>query len=309
MIRFIALVLPSFLLAGCFSQQPAPAVDRNATAQSRAAVAVQPSGPGYYTVKRGDTLYRIALENGQDYKDIATWNSLVNPSAIKEGQVLRVAPPGAVENNGNVVAKPVGVGSVVESRSLDQPATTAPVATPPNASLKQEPRVGKEPYSDEAYARLNKSVEPAVKPAEPKPEPAPAAPIPTAPAVATGPDELPWLWPSSGKVVGTYSEAGNKGLDFSGKAGDPVIASADGKVVYAGAGLRGYGELIIVKHNATFLSAYAHNRKILVKEGQQVSRGQKIAEMGSTDADSVKLHFEIRKQGKPVDPAQYLPKK
>jgi lipoprotein NlpD len=126
MIRFIALVLPSLLLAGCFSQQPAPAVDRNA-AQSRAAVAAQPSGPGYYTVKRGDTLYRIALENGQDYKDIATWNNLVNPSSIKEGQVLRVAPPGMVENNGNVVAKPVGVGSVVESRSLDQPATVTAV--------------------------------------------------------------------------------------------------------------------------------------------------------------------------------------
>ena len=315
MIRFLALVLASLLLAGCFSQQPAPAVDRNA-AQSRAAAVAQPSGPGYYTVKRGDTLYRIALENGQDYKDIATWNNLVNPSSIKEGQVLRVAPPGVVENSDNVVAKPVGVGSVVESRSLDQPATTtatAPVAAQSGASLKHEPRVGKEPYSDEAYARLNKAGESVAKPAEPrvevKPEPAPVAPAPAAPTVSAGPDDLPWLWPSSGKVVGTYSEAGNKGLDFSGKAGDPVIASADGKVVYAGAGLRGYGELIIVKHNATFLSAYAHNRKILVKEGQQVSRGQKIAEMGNTDADSVKLHFEIRKQGKPVDPAQYLPKK
>ena len=117
------------------------------------------------------------------------------------------------------------------------------------------------------------------------------------------------MWPVAGKVVAPFSESGNKGLDFAGRAGDPVFAAGEGKVVYAGAGLRGYGELVIVKHNAVFLSAYAHNRKILVKEGQQVTRGQKIAEMGSTDTDSVKLHFEIRKQGKPVDPAPYLPKR
>ena len=111
------------------------------------------------------------------------------------------------------------------------------------------------------------------------------------------------------KVMAPYSDSGNKGLDFGGKAGDSVLAAGDGKVVYAGSGLRGYGELVIIKHNGTFLSAYAHNRKILVKEGQAVSRGQKVAEMGSTDTDTVKLHFEIRKQGKPVDPAQYLPKR
>lgn len=307
MIRLIALVLPSLLLAAC-SQQPVPAIDRNATAQSKAAVAGPASGPGYYTVKRGDTLYRIALENGQDYRDVAAWNNIVNPSSIKEGQVLRIAPPGTVESAGAVVANPVTSGDVVESRSLDQPATQPTITTQGNASLKREPRVGKEPYSDEAYARLNKNGEQlALAPdtrVEAKPDPA----LSVLPAPA-GPDDVPWLWPSSGKVVATYSEAGSKGLDFSGRAGDPVVAAGDGKVVYAGAGLRGYGELVIVKHNATFLSAYAHNRKILVKEGQQVSRGQKIAEMGNTDADSVKLHFEIRKQGKPVDPAQYLPKR
>ncbi|WP_265941592.1 peptidoglycan DD-metalloendopeptidase family protein [Dechloromonas sp. A34] len=285
-----------------------PAIDRNATAQSRAAIGGQPSGPGYYTVKRGDTLYRIALENGQDYRDVAGWNNIVNPSSIKEGQVLRVAPPSAPESGGAVVANPVASGDVVESRSLDQPVAQATTTMPGNGSVKREPRVGKEPYSDEAYARLNKNGEQfALAPdsrVEAKPDPAS-----TVPAATAGPDDVPWLWPSSGKVVASYSEAGSKGLDFSGRAGDPVIAAGDGKVVYAGAGLRGYGELVIVKHNATFLSAYAHNRKILVKEGQQVSRGQKIAEMGNTDADSVKLHFEIRKQGKPVDPAQYLPKR
>jgi lipoprotein NlpD len=303
MIRIIAVILTT-LLAGCMSQQPVPAVDRSGTAQSRTASVAQPTGPGYYTVKRGDTLYRIALENGQDHRDIAAWNNIANPSAIKEGQVLRVQPPGVPESADGVTTKPIATGPVVETRSLDQP--SGAVATQPSG-LKREPRVGKEPYSDEAYARLNKTGEP-IKPVESKPETKPEAPAAT-PAVAAGPDDVPWLWPSSAKVSAPFSESGNKGLDFAGKAGDPVLAAGDGKVVYAGSGLRGFGELVIVKHNSTFLSAYAHNRKILVKEGQQVSRGQKIAEMGNTDSESVKLHFEIRKQGKPVDPAQYLPKR
>lgn len=305
MIRPIVVILFGLLIAGCMSQAPVPAVDRSATAQSRSTASPMPSGPGYYTVKRGDTLYRIALEHGIDYRDLAAWNNLSNPAAIKEGQVLRVAAPEPVASGG--VTRPVGSGPVVESRPLDQPAgiaSVAPVAEP--SGLKREPRAGKEPYSDEAYARLNNGGE-ASKPAtEAKPEVKAEAPAVTA---ASGADEVAWSWPSPTKVSTPYSDSGNKGLDFLGKPGDPVLAAGDGKVVYAGAGLRGYGELVIVKHNATFLSAYGHNRKILVKEGQQVSRGQKIAEMGSTDSDTVKLHFEIRKQGKPVDPAQFLPKR
>lgn len=306
MIRLLVVILAGLLLAGCFSQAPVPAVDRSAAAQSRAAVAA-PAGPGYYTVKRGDTLYRIALDHGADYRDLAAWNNLTNPSAIKEGQVLRVAPEAPAAGS---VAKPIANGPVVESRSLDQPAATpaAPAAPAVNgAGPKREPRAGKEPYSDEAYARLNNGSD-AAKPVEIKPEvkPEPKAEVPAAPA---GPDDVAWMWPSAARVMTPYSDAGNKGLDFLGKPGDAVLAAGDGKVVYAGSGLRGYGELVIVKHNATFLSAYGHNRKILVREGQQVSRGQKIAEMGSTDSDTVKLHFEIRKQGKPVDPAQYLPKR
>lgn len=306
MIRLVAVLFPAALLAGCLSQQPAPTVDRAGTAASRSAGAVQPVGPGYYTVKRGDTLYRIALDNGQDHRDIAAWNNIANPSAIKEGQVLRVIPPGAAEPVDGAVTKPIATGSGVETRSLDQPAGSPPVSA---SGMKREPRVGKEPYSDEAYARLNKQAEPA-KPVEAKPEAKPEAPTPpVTPAVATGPDDVAWMWPTAAKVTAQYSDSGNKGLDFAGKAGDPVLAAGDGKVVYSGSGLRGFGELVIVKHNATYLSAYAHNRKILVKEGQQVSRGQKIAEMGNTDSESVKLHFEIRKQGKPVDPAGYLPKR
>jgi lipoprotein NlpD len=121
-------------------------------------------------------------------------------------------------------------------------------------------------------------------------------------------DKIEWVWPASGKVIAGFSDSANlKGIDIAGKAGQPVVASAAGRVVYAGTGLRGYGKLIIVKHNGTYLSAYAHNRDILVKEGQQVGKGQKISEMGDTDADQVKLHFEIRRLGKPVDPAKYLP--
>lgn len=302
MIRIVAAIFPVLFLAGCISQQPVPAVDRST---SRAAV--QPAGPGYYTVKRGDTLYRIALEHGQDHRDVANWNNIANPSSIKEGQILRVAPPGAAAEPvaDGAVTKPIDVGSAVESRSLDQSAAATVAVAPQNGALKREPRVGKEPYSDEAYARLNKAGGETAKPIEAKPEVKPE----TAPAVATGPDDVPWMWPTSAKLSAPYSDTGNKGLDFAGRSGDPVLAAGDGKVVYAGSGLRGFGELVIVKHNATYLSAYAHNRKILVKEGQQVSRGQKIAEMGNTDADSVKLHFEIRKQGKPVDPAQYLPKR
>ena len=308
---FVAIFLP--LLAGCFSQQPAPAVDRSAP-QARSAVP-QPAGPGFYTVKRGDTLYRIALEHGQDYLDVANWNGISNPSSIKEGQVLRVVPPAATATTDGAVARPISAGSTVESRPLESRPLDQPAGS--GALLKREPRVGKEPYSDEAYARLSRSAEPAkpsaeVKPepkSEPKPEPKPEATPAVAPAPAAGPDEVNWMWPTSAKVTTAFSDVGNKGLDFSGKAGDPVLAAGEGKVVYAGSGLRGYGELVIVKHNGTYLSAYAHNRKILVKEGQQVSRGQKIAEMGNTDADSVKLHFEIRKQGKPVDPTQFLPKR
>ena len=135
--------------------------------------------------------------------------------------------------------------------------------------------------------------------------PAPA-PTPTAPA-AKGADDVDFIWPASGSLIAGFDESRNKGYDISGKAGDPVIAAADGRVVYAGAGLRGYGNLIILKHNNTYLTAYAHNQSLLVKEDQSVKKGQKIAEMGSTDADRVKLHFEVRRQGKPVDPSRYLP--
>lgn len=225
--------------------------------------------PGYYTVKPGDTLIRIGLENGQSWKDIARWNSLKNADLIEVGQVLRVLPPTAataaasVAADTGVVTRPVAPAAVAAAGPATKPVGAASAEAPPT----------------------------------------PAAPEPAASAG----DAMNFIWPAAGAQIAGFDEARNKGLDISGKAGDPVIAAADGRVVYAGGGLRGYGNLVILKHNNTYLTAYAHNQTLLVKEDQNVRRGQKIAEMGSTDADRVKLHFEIRRQGKPVDPARYLP--
>jgi lipoprotein NlpD len=221
---------------------------------------------GYYTVKPGDTLIRIGLDNGQSHRDLVRWNNIENPNKIEIGQVLRVAPPVAAETA--VTTKPV---------------TSSTVAAAPMGAMASAP----------------------VKAAS-----APTAPTATASAPvasATGDDDLNWMWPSGGAVLAGFDDVKNKGVDLGGAAGDPVVAAADGRVVYAGAGLRGYGNLIILKHNATYLTAYAHNQALMVKEDQAVKKGQKIAEMGNSDADRVKLHFEVRRQGKPVDPAKYLP--
>jgi lipoprotein NlpD len=164
-----------------------------------------------------------------------------------------------------------------------------------------EPRGDKRPYSDEALAQAQgKPAAPAAKPAEKPAEPKPAAVS----------DDVAWGWPATGKLIGQFSETGaNKGIDIAAKVGDPVIAAGPGKVVYSGQGLRGYGRLVIIKHNNTYLSAYAHNSNLLVKEGQAVTKGQKIAEAGNTDSDVPKLHFEIRRQGKPIDPIKLLPER
>ncbi|MDR3352243.1 MAG: peptidoglycan DD-metalloendopeptidase family protein [Zoogloeaceae bacterium] len=324
---FRAAVLP-LLLAGCVSDSLAPVENRPVSlpglADGAAAAAVAPK-PGYHVVQKGETLYGIALESGQDYKDIAAWNKLSDPNVISIGQVLRVQPP-----EDAVVTTPVAIGAAVEQRSLDgapTPVAAAAGAGLSSATLKREPRVNKEPYSDAAYARAQQEAQtvarapvqtvsvlatPPAQTAAPTSTAAtataapPANPKPAAAAAATA-SGLVWAWPARGKTITAFSPQ-SKGIDIAGKAGDPVQAAADGRVVYAGNGLRGYGQLVIVKHNATYLSAYAHNRKIVVKEGQEVKRGEKIAEMGNTDSDAVKLHFEIRQKGNPVEPLQHLPK-
>ncbi len=253
--------------------------------------------PKSYVVQKGDTLYSIALEHGFGYREIADWNGLDDPNRIQVGQELRLVPPpgGGRSPKGTVVA---------ETRPLGN--DTQRVA---------QPKAVKWPYSEKGAAEpLPRPVEKPVEKAVEKPQPAIVAKAPEEkPAERPesddegGSDELKWAWPTKGKVLAPFSEGGNKGVDLGGKVGQPVLASEDGKVVYSGSGLRGYGKLIIIKHNKTYLSAYAHNSKLLVKEGQTVSKGQKIAEMGDTDADRVKLHFEIRRLGKPVDPTKLLP--
>ncbi len=253
---------------------PAPAAaDPAAPGQRPLAGAENAGRPGYYTVKPGDTLIRIGLDTGQNWRDVARWNGLENPNLIEVGQVLRVVPPAATVV-AVAVAKPVASSTV----------TTVAVAPAQGASAP-------------AAAAGQSSAAPVVA----------AAPPAAAPPI--GEDDIAWIWPARGSVLTGFDDLKNKGLDIGGAAGDPVLAAADGRVVYVGASLRGYGNLIILKHNNTYLTAYAHNQVLLVKEDQTVRKGQKIAEMGSTDADRVKLHFEVRRQGKPVDPAKYLPQR
>lgn len=302
-LRFASLLWFFTLLSGCASNTPAPVVDRSASPGGGAVIstplAERVARQGYYIVRQGDTLYRIALDHGQAYRDVAAWNTLEDPNRIEVGQELRIAPPEVDGGQAVAVTKPVGMVSGVEQRALDGNSDV----------IKVQPKAGREPYSEEALARLSKGGENGMARTDPTPD-AKLDPKPDAKAgavAAKGDDDLQWVWPASGKVAAQFVEGASKGLDILGKKGDPVQAASDGKVVYSGSGLRGYGQLLIVKHNNTFLTAYAHNSRILVKEGQAVSRGQKIAEMGDTEADQVKLHFEVRRQGKPVDPLKHLP--
>ncbi|MEF8698758.1 MAG: peptidoglycan DD-metalloendopeptidase family protein [Candidatus Accumulibacter sp. UW26] len=289
------------VIAGCASTTPAPvAVERPPS------VTAPVAAPGMYLVKKGDTLHSIALDHGLDYRELIAWNTIENPNRILVGQSLRIRAPGSPAAGETAVVRPVTGGSLGESRALG---TTAASSA---GGVKREPKAGKEPYSGQALARAQAQavdpviVAPAVARVEPRPEVKPDL-KPEAGDAAPGGEEIAWIWPANGKLVGTFSDGGNKGIDISGKAGEAVLAAGGGKVVYSGTGLRGYGKLVIVKHNNAYLTAYAHNRNVLVKEGESVGKGQKIAEMGNTDADQVKLHFEIRRQGKPVDPLKYLP--
>jgi lipoprotein NlpD len=286
-----------------------------------------------HTIQKGETLIAIALQYGLDYRELAMWNNIENPNIIKEGAMLRVTPPGTEPAKdagkdpkpGQPIATPLTAtaGASGPSAASERPAQNT-------ASSKVEPRGGKVPYADETLARLNAqaaqtnqanqgaqspssggSAAPASNPASG------AASSPTSTSNATaaastgtptpaGGDDVEWSWPLKGKVVANFTEA-NKGIDIAGSKGTPVLAAAPGRIVYSGSGIRGYGRLVIVKHSAMWLSAYAHNDKIVVNEGQEVKRGQKIAEVGNSDAEQFKLHFEIRKNGRPQDPAKLLP--
>jgi lipoprotein NlpD len=309
--------LPLFLalfLASCATSQQAPVIERGtAVKKSAPAKTAKPATPekdwrpDTYTVKKGDTLYSIGLEFGFDYKEIAQRNNIQPPYVIRVGQQLKLNEPKAVattptgQDVSEAVTAPLRTEPVVAAKTLDEP----PLLT--------EPKAIKEAYSEQAMAAPSKAPEPvksAAKPVEPvKTESARAEASAEKSAVPATDDEgLEWSWPASGKILAGFNDgASGKGIDIAGTQGQAVLAAAPGKVVYSGSGLRGYGKLVIIKHNKTYLSAYAHNSQILVKEGQEVVKGQKVAEMGNSDTDRVKLHFEIRKLGKPVDPTRYLP--
>ncbi len=309
------LLIALSLLGACTSNlRQAPVVER--TPKLRPVVPVTTEQPkderGFHTVKRGETLLRIALDYGQNYRDIVAWNKLADPDDIKVDQVLRVAPPEHVAG--------------VQTMPVSAPPTSEPRTVQPPVPRKTSPKGDKRPYSDAALADLrgDGTARPESKAPDKHdgPDPVPARPpgataavvapggiAPGSVVTATDDDKLSWMWPSDGKIIATFDEGKNKGIDIAGRAGQQVMAAGTGKVMYAGSGIRGYGNLVIVKHSNSLLSAYAHNRSIVVKEGQNVSKGQVIAEMGDSDADSVKLHFEIRQQGKPVDPSRFLPKR
>jgi len=312
---------------GCGStRQQAPVDDRRPAAAAKPApqAAVQPAAqpasaavqPGQYVVKRGDTLYSIALEHGADYRDVAQWNKLEDPTKISVGQVLRVAPP---EGQAAIQVGAARGVAPLEARPLD--GTSALPQPQAQGTAKTGPKALRLPYSDQNLALLEQGeaavataaavLAPAAAAAgaataTPKPEPAKPEP-PKPAAVERDPDAIDFIWPAKGSVLAGFSEPASKGLDIGGKPGDPVVAAAAGQVLYTGTGIRGFGKLIVLRHEGGFSSVYAHNREILVKEGQAVARGQRIAELGDSDADRPKLHFEIRKAGKPVDPMRYLP--
>nr|WP_226945682.1 peptidoglycan DD-metalloendopeptidase family protein [Pseudomonas sp. EggHat1] len=271
-------MLAASALVGCVSSPPGgvQVVDRGQNQGRAPVVQRQPVRNGHYVVQRGDTLYSIAFRFGWDWKALAAHNGLRDPYLIRVGQTIRFdnRPLGSSQP---VVSKPSPATS---------PVVTQPVPSRPPVAV---------------------TAPPATQPARPPVANTPA----TTPVTPVSRSASGWSWPTEGAVISRFSSNGslNKGIDIAGQLGQPVLAASDGSVVYAGSGLRGYGELIIIKHSDTYVSAYGHNRRLLVREGQQVKAGQSIAEMGSTGADRVKLHFEIRRQGKPVDPLQYLPRR
>lgn len=272
----LAMLLAACALVGCASSPPGgvQVVERGQNQGRAPVIQRQPVRSGHYVVQRGDTLYSIAFRFGWDWKALAAHNGLRDPYVIRVGQAIRF------DN------RPVASSRPAASTPATSPVVTRPVPNRPPVAVTAPP-----------------ATQPARAPVTNTPATTPVTPVSRS---ASG-----WSWPTQGAVISRFSSNGslNKGIDIAGELGQPVLAASDGSVVYAGSGLRGYGELIIIKHSDTYVSAYGHNRRLLVREGQQVKAGQSIAEMGSTGADRVKLHFEIRRQGKPVDPLQYLPRR
>ncbi len=327
----LLLVFPSLLIVGCVAPHPAPVVEsqRNLHQMPDKAVVTDRQT---YLIQRGDTLYGVALKHGVDYRELAQWNGIVDPNALRIGQEIDLSVPSRQKSSSQqeqVVEQQQANTAQPTLFSVPQPIISSDAEQLPSAiphsdrevsagSLVTEPKGVKLPYSETAVAQLRDSAGPGITPS-PKVETVAVAPVTQTivekesapPKISSQKPEarntsnIKWSWPTNGQVLSRYTEK-SKGVSISGRSGQSIVASADGTVVYSGSGLRGYGKLIIVKHNDTYLSAYGHNSKILVREGEAVTKGQKIAEMGNTDSDIVKLHFEIRERGKPVDPLKFL---
>jgi lipoprotein NlpD len=311
-VRFPCLVMVVALLAGCGTMrssvviEPAAGSYSSPVRASSAQVARTPIPGGSYVVEKGDTLYSIAFRKGVDFRDLAQWNAIAAPYTIWPGQRLTLSPPARPARAPAAAAdsgRPPAVAAhapVFEPVSAPSPAPAATVAAgsvhPP-----APPAEHVQPVPVEAVPVAGVSAAPPAK-ASPVARPAVAGPAREVSGVS-------WRWPvEGGSVVGRFNSSDAiPGIEIAGDSGDPVRAAANGVVVYSGNGLVGYGELVIIKHNDSFLSAYGHNRKRLVKEGQRVTAGQQIAEMGSTGATRNELEFQIRKNGNPVDPLSYLP--
>lgn len=278
--RFPAACMAALLLAACVPARRTVVVEPSRQPYRDPVGPSAPAATGSYRVARGDTLYAIAFRHGLDFRDLAGWNGIAPPYTIRPGQALRLSPPAGV--------------------------TRGPVASVTNSA--RHPSSAPSPKPSAASSRVTVPVAGAGVPTLVAAVPA-AMPPPEVPRGATrSAAGVLWRWPADGTLIKRF-QSGDAipGIELAGSAGDPVRAAADGVVVYSGNGLVGYGELIIIKHNDDFLSAYGHNRKRLVKEGQRVSAGQLIAEMGSTGASRDELQFQIRRDGNPVDPLGFLP--
>ena len=267
---WISSVLLVAMLSGCSSLSRAPVDDGSKSAALSPYPALPKDCTQTWTVRKGDTLIGIALDAGADYREIAAMNQLANPNIIQLDRTLCVR------------------------RLATKPGKKMPVVS--TAKTEQTDK-------DKAAAANKSSVAQSATTPKKAVDDMPTTSAATAAAVADG---VKFAWPAKGKVIAGFNESSNKGINIAGKMGEPVDAAAEGKVVYAGSGLRGYGNLVIIKHENNYLTAYAHNSKILVKEGEMVKRGQRIADMGDSDADTAMLHFEVRRQGKPVDPMKFL---
>lgn len=291
--RLVIGIALGFLLVGCSSKSPsgAPVVDRTKASVPQR----QPVTTGQYVVRRSDTLFSIAFRYGWDWKALAERNQIPAPYTIHPGQTIRFDGR-SNSTSTSVASAPVPMVSTPGSTVSTAPVVASKADTGPSGSFKK------------TVLPANGAVVPVVVPGAVASQESSDAPTTVQ---AGGRSPSGWAWPSNGVLIGKFSSNGslNKGIDIAGDLGQPVLAASDGSVVYAGSGLRGYGELVIIKHSDTYVSAYGHNRRLLVREGQQVKVGQTIAEMGSTGTDRVKLHFEIRRQGKPVDPLEFLPRR